>query len=48
VNGELVAVVALAATPSASEMLVGASFFNEDFVQGQVTAYEGFSGWELV
>jgi hypothetical protein len=46
VNGELAAVVDLPAEPVASDVLVGAAFFGEDFVQGRVTSYEGFSVWE--
>jgi hypothetical protein len=47
VNGELAAVVELPESPVASDILVGASFFQEDFVQGRVTAYDGFSVWNM-
>jgi hypothetical protein len=46
VNGELVSVITLPATPIAADILVGSSFFSGDFVQGRVTGYQGFSVWE--
>jgi hypothetical protein len=47
VNGILAAVVELPDNPVASDVLVGTSFFSEDFDQGRVTGYEGFSIWEI-
>ena len=46
VNGELAAVIELPAAPVAADVLVGTEFFREDFVQGRVTGYQGFSVWE--
>lgn len=47
VNGMLAAVVELPDNPVASDIMVGTSFFSEDFDQGRVTGYEGFSIWEI-
>lgn len=46
VNGELAAVVALPDPPVAADILAGAAFFGEDYVQDRVTAYEGFRVWD--
>lgn len=47
VNDELAAVVSLPDAPIASDVLVGTAFFSEDFVQGRMTGYEGFSVWQM-
>lgn len=47
VNDELVAVMTLPDEPITSDVLVGVAFFSEDFVQGRVTGYEGFSIWQM-
>lgn len=47
VNGELAAVIPLPEPGIASDIQVGAGFFAEDFVQGRVTGYEGFSLWAM-
>lgn len=47
VNGEFVSAVDLAEAPIAADVLVGAAFFDEDFVQGRVTEYEDFEVWEI-
>lgn len=47
VNGELAAVIPLPGPAVASDIQVGAGFFAEDFVQGRVTGYEGFSLWAM-
>jgi hypothetical protein len=47
VNGEFVTAVELAASPIAGDVLAGAAFFDEDFAQDRVTAYEDFKVWEI-
>jgi len=48
VNGDYVAAIALPAAPFASDVQVGTGFFAEDFVPDRVTAYEGFSIWQML
>ncbi len=48
VNGEYVASIALPTAPLAADVQIGTAFFDDDFVQNRVTAYEGFSIWQML
>ncbi len=47
VNDALAAVIMLPNEPIESDVLVGVAYFSEDFVQGRITTYEGFSVWQM-
>jgi hypothetical protein len=47
VNGEFAAAIDLPAQPIAADVLIGAGFFNEDFLIGRVSDYKDFRVWDL-
>lgn len=47
VNGDFVATIALPAAPISGDVLIGAGFYNEDFVVGRVTDYKDFQVWPI-
>jgi hypothetical protein len=47
VNDQFVTALDLLAEPVASDVAIGTAFFDVDFLQDRVTAYEDFRVWEL-